>query len=75
MAFILYKLFLGILLPIAIFISLGYVLKVLLKGEVNNVSKDTLPINLKDPTSSLIDNVVEIQTIKEDNSYKNNEST
>ena len=71
MAFILYKLFLGILLPIAIFISLGYVLKVLLKGEVNNLSKETLPINLKAPDSSLIENVVEIQTVNEDKSHKN----
>ena len=44
--FILYKLFVGILLPIAIFVVLGYALKAFLKGAKTNLSNDSSPIIL-----------------------------
>ncbi len=63
---ILYKLLLGFVLPIALFVSLGYVLKFLLKGsetdsetELSQMFKDSEP-------ASSINKIVEIQAIQED---------
>jgi len=61
---ILYKLLLGLVLPIALFVSLGYVLKFLLKNSdsVQEVSQ----ILTNSESSSSIENIVEIQAIEED---------
>ena len=65
---ILYKFLIGFVLPIALIVSLGYVLKFLLKGSESDSGNETSQILTKiEPTSS-IDNIVEIQPIEEDNS-------
>ena len=63
---ILYKLLLGFVLPIALFVALGYVLKFLLKGSESDSGKDLSQISKNSEPPSPIDNIVEIQPIKED---------
>ena len=63
---ILYKLLLGFVLPIALFVSLGYVLKFLLKGSETESEQELSQILTNiEPTSS-INKIVEIQPIEED---------
>ena len=63
---ILYKLLLGFVLPIALFVSLGYVLKFLLKGSETESGQELSQILTNiEPTSS-INKVVEIQPIEEE---------
>ena len=65
---ILYKVLLGFVLPIALFVSLGYVLKFLLKGSEPDSGNDLSQILTNSEPPSSIDNIVEIQPIEEDNS-------
>ena len=65
---ILYKLLLGFVLPIALFLSLGYVLKFLLKGSEPDSGNESSQILTKSEPPSSIDNIVEIQPIEEDKS-------
>ena len=63
---ILYKLLLGFVLPLALIVSLRYVLKFLLKGSEAEAEagKDASKVLEKTVTSSS-DNIVEIQAIQE----------
>ena len=61
---ILYKLLLGLVLPIALFVSLGYVLKFLLKGSESDSAQEVSQAFTNSATSPSIDNVVEIKPIK-----------
>ena len=65
---ILYKVLLGFVLPIALFVALGYVLKFLLKVPESDSEKELSRdfANIESPSS--IDKIVEIQPIEEDNS-------
>jgi len=63
---ILYKLLLGLVLPIALFVSLGYVLKFLLKGSESDSVKEVSKIFTNSENSSSIDNIVEIKPIEEE---------
>ena len=70
---ILYKLLLGFVLPIALFVSLGYVLKFLVKGSADSDSGNEISQILKNTeVPSSIDNIVEIQPIEEDKSIEIN---
>ena len=62
---ILYKLLLGLVLPIAVFVSLGYVLKFLLKGSESDSLKEDSKVFNNTSTSSSLANVVEIKPIEE----------
>ena len=62
---ILYKFLLGFVLPIALFVSLGYVLKFLLKGAETDSEEEFSQILMKSETSSSKDNIVEIKPIQE----------
>ena len=63
---ILYKLLLGFVLPIALIVSLRYVLKFLLKGSETESGQELSQILTNiEPTSS-INKVVEIQPIEEE---------
>ena len=72
---ILYKLLLGLVLPIALFVSLGYVLKFLLKDIEAEPIQGVSRIFNEDDTSSLIDKVVEIEPIEEDKPSKEDKPT
>ena len=62
---ILYKLLLGFVLPIALFVALGYVLKFLLKGaDSEPIQEDSQILTRSGPPSS-IENIVEIKPIEE----------
>ena len=63
---ILYKLLLGLVLPIALFVSLGYVLKFLLNGSASDSVEEVSKIFTNSETSSSIDNIVEIKPIEEE---------
>ena len=63
---ILYKLLLGFVLPIALFVALGYVLKFLLKGTESDSGQDLSQILDNDETNASIENIVEIKPIEED---------
>ena len=63
---ILYKLLLGLVLPIALFVSLGYVLKFLLKDSEPDSVKEVSQLFTSSESSSSIDNIVEIKPIEED---------
>ena len=62
---ILYEFLLGFVLPIALFVSLGYVLKFLLKGSESDLEQESSQLlpNIQ-PLSSL-DNIVEVKPIEE----------
>ena len=64
---LIYKLLLGFVLPIALIVSLRYVLKFLLKGSESSSDQEIAQILTKNPTSSSIDNIVEIKPVEEDN--------
>ena len=63
---ILYKLLLGLVLPIALFVSLGYVLKFLLKDSESDTGKEASQVLTSSDPSSSIENIVEIKPIEED---------
>ena len=64
---ILYKLLLGLVLPIALFVSLGYVLKFLLKdSESDSVENVSQIFSNGESSSSSIEKIVEIKPIVED---------
>ena len=62
---ILYKLLLGLVLPIALFVSLGYALKFLLKGtDSDSVKEDSqIPDSIDSPSS--IKKILEIKPVEE----------
>ncbi len=60
---ILYKLLLGLVLPIALFVSLGYVLKFLLKDSESDSVKEVSQIFTSSDSSSSTDNIVEIKDL------------
>jgi len=62
---ILYKLLLGLVLPIALFVSLGYVLKFLLKGSESDSEQEVSQILTNSDTSTSKENIVEIQLIND----------
>ena len=62
---ILYKLLLGFVLPIALFVALGYVLKFLLKGSESDSVQEVSQISMKSQPPSCEENIVEIKPIKE----------
>ena len=64
---ILYKLLLGLVLPIALFVSLGYVLKFLLKDSDSDSVKEVSQIFTNTETSSSNEKIVEIKPIEEEN--------
>ena len=65
---ILYKLLLGLVLPIALFVSLGYVLKFLLKDPESDSVQEVSKVFANSETSSSINKIVEIKPIEEPNS-------
>ena len=62
---ILYKLLLGFILPIALFVSLRYVLKFLLKGSETDSPEEVAQILASNMKSSSKENVVEIKPVEE----------
>ena len=58
-AVILYKLLLGFVLPIALFVSLGYVLKFLLKGSDSDTAQDISTILTKGSNTNSIEIIVQ----------------
>tara|TARA_B100001250_G_C19687778_1_gene738852 strand:- start:197 stop:454 length:258 start_codon:yes stop_codon:yes gene_type:complete len=62
---ILYKLLLGFVLPIALFVFLGYVLKFLIKGSESNSVQVFSQILTNSVKPSSIENIVEIKPIEE----------
>ena len=72
---ILYKLLLGLVLPIALFVSLGYVLKFLIKGPESDSAQEVSKIFTDTSTSTSADNVVEIKLIEEDKPVEEDKST
>ena len=72
---ILYKLLLGFVLPIALFVALGYVLKFLLKGsDSDSVKESSQVLTTSEPPSS-IENIVEIKPIEEGKTIKEDQRT
>ena len=63
---ILYKLLLGLVLPIALFVSLGYVLKFLLKNSGSDSVEEVSQIFTNSETSQSSENIVEIKPIEEE---------
>ena len=61
---ILYKLLLGLVLPIALFVSLGYVLKFLLKESDSDSVGEVSQVFTSTKSTSSIENIVEIEPIK-----------
>ena len=72
---ILYKLLLGLVLPIALFVSLGYVLKFLIKGPESDSAQEVSKIFTDTSTSTSADNVVEIKLIEEDKPVEEDKSS
>ncbi len=65
---IIYKLLFGFVLPIVLFVSLGSILKILLKGSEDNIDKTSSEL-LKKNTISLSDNnVVEVEPMVQNKS-------
>lgn len=63
---ILYKLLLGLVLPIILIVSLGFVLKFLLKGSETDSVGEGSNLFTNSANSPLNENVVEIKPIDED---------
>ena len=66
MGIILYKLLLGLVLPIALFVSLRYVLKFLLKSSGPDSVEVVSQIFTKSENSESSENIVEIALIEEE---------
>ena len=71
---ILYKFLFGFVLPIVMFVSLGYVLKFLLKDEETDSVGEVSQLLDDSTNSSSTDNVVEIRPIKDNISEKRQDS-
>tara|TARA_Y100001968_G_scaffold31834_1_gene24472 strand:- start:80 stop:511 length:432 start_codon:yes stop_codon:yes gene_type:complete len=71
---ILYKLLLGFVLPIALFVALGYVLKFLLKGSDSESVQDVSQVLTKSQPPSSLENIVEIKPIEEGKRTKEDET-
>ena len=69
MGFILYKLLLGLVLPIALIVSLAHVLKFLLKEQSDSVQDVSQTFPSSDPDSSF-KKIVEIKPVEEDKSVE-----
>ena len=69
-AVILYKLLLGFVIPIALLVSLVFVLKFLIKGSDSDSEEDDSQILTNREPTSVTDNIVEIKPIKEDRTIK-----
>ena len=67
---ILYKLLLGLVLPIALFVSLGYILKFLLKNSESDSVEEVSKIFTNSETSESSDNIVEIKPIEEEKPFE-----
>ena len=65
---ILYKLLLGLVLPIALFVSLGYVLKFLLNDSEYDSGEKLSQVFTSSESSHSIEKIVEIKPIGEDES-------
>ena len=63
---ILYKLLIGLVLPIALFVALGYGLKFLLKGTESDSVKEVSQIPDRTESPSSISSIVEIKPVEED---------
>ena len=63
---ILYKLVLGLVLPIILIVSLGYILKFLLKAPQSDSVERVSQIFTSNMSSSSVENIVEIKPIEED---------
>ena len=61
---ILYKLLIGLILPIALFVALGYGLKFLLKGTESDSVEDVSQISDSTVSPSSINNIVEIKPVE-----------
>ena len=61
---ILYKVLLGFVLPIALLVSLIYVLRFLLKGSDSDSSQEVSKVLTNSDSSSSVENIVEIKAIK-----------
>ena len=62
---ILYKLLLGLVLPIALFVGLGYALKFLLKGTESDSVKEISQISSSIESTSSSNDILEIKTVGE----------
>jgi len=67
---ILYKLLLGLVVPITLLVSLGYVLKFLLKDSDSNSAEEVSQIFSSSESSSSTENIVEIKPIEEGKSVE-----
>ena len=63
--FILYKLLFGFVLPIALFVSLGYILKFLLKPSDSNSEEEVPQILRGSGPTAANENIVEIKPVGE----------
>ena len=72
--FILYKLLLGLVLPIALFVSLGYILKFLLKGSADETNQEFIKALKINNDSLSNENIVEIKPIEQDTSTATEEA-
>ena len=72
---ILYKLLFGFVLPIALFVALGYILKFLLKGADSVSVQEASQILTKSEPPSSIENIVEIKPIEEVKTTKEDQPT
>ena len=62
---VIYKLLLGIILPIALFVGLGYTLKFLLKGTESDSVKEISQISSSIESTSSSNDILEIKTVGE----------
>ena len=62
---VIYKLLLGIILPIALFVGLGYALKFLLKGTESDSVKGISQISSSIESTSSSNDILEIKTVGE----------
>ena len=65
---IIYKLLFGFILPIVLFVSLGSILKILLKGSEENIDKSSAEVITESSISLSHDDVVEVQLMDENKS-------
>tara|TARA_Y100001968_G_scaffold226505_1_gene209268 strand:+ start:264 stop:551 length:288 start_codon:yes stop_codon:yes gene_type:complete len=63
---IIYKLLLGLVLPIALFVALVYGLKFILKGTVSDSVTEVSQISESTKPPSSINNIVEIKPVEEE---------
>ena len=66
---ILYKLLLGLVLPIVLFVSLGYVLKFLLKSSESDSVEEVSQVFTNNETSESSCKIVEVKPVEEVKPY------